>query len=443
VGVKRPVPVGGEPIATEAIESEIERIIESDTFRNSEALRRLLRFLADRVLAGEADQLKEYSVGIDALGKPPSYDPRRDSTVRIQVGRLRQKLSEYYGEEGREDPIIVDLPKGHFKLICEARPLETPAAIGDLSVTPRAPMPSPPPAPEKLSKQSRTVAILALVLVAALLWGALSSLQLWRERQDSAAYRATWTPDLEQLWKPILTSRLPLIVSIADPPFVQFKGHGAYRDLSLNRWEDIVKSPDVVAIGKALHNAELQPNVYYAPIGEVSASFLIGKLLGPRVPALSLLSASELSFQQLADNNVLFIGAPVFFEDQLRRLPVQLDFVNARPGIHNNHPRPGEPAVLSDQIPTGTSEDGEAYVLITHVPGPLRTTEIESFTSNRTPGRLAAVGSFTNPAFAQALLAKVRKPSGAIPRYYQIVLKVKYKAGVPTETSYVLHHELQ
>jgi hypothetical protein len=445
VGVKRLVPVGGEPIATEAIGAEIERILDSDTFRNSDALRRLLRFLADKMLSGEADQLKEYSVGIDALGKPSSYDPRRDSTVRIQVGRLRQKLSEYYGAEGRDDPVIVDLPKGHFKLICEPRPAEKINEIAPADLMPVPELPGSLAAPEKpgSGRPGRMVAILSATLAAAALWGALATLQLWRERQDSAMIRAIWTPELEQLWKPIVTARLPLIVSIADPPFVQFKGFGAYRDLTLNRWEDIVKSPQVVAIRKALDNVEMQPNVYYAPIGEVSASFLIGKLLGPRVPALSLLRASELSLQQLADNNVLFIGAPVFFEDLLTRLPVQLDLVNARPGIHNNRPRAGEPSLLRDEVPTGASEDGEAYALVTHVPGPLRTSYIESFTSNRTPGRLAAVGWYTNPVYARTLAEKLRKKSGEIPRYYQVVLKVKYKAGVPTETSYVLHHELQ
>ncbi len=445
MGVKRLVQTGSEPLANEAIEAEIERILESDTFRNTDALRRLLRFLADKMLSGEADQLKEYSVGIDALGKPPAYDPRRDSTVRIQVGRLRQKLAEYYGDEGSNDPVVIDLPKGHFKITGEAREEEIPAAVMETPVAePLPPLPALATEKPAIVRRGRSVALyLGIALLLALVWGAVSTLQLIRDRRESEMFRAEWTPELQQLWGPIVSSRLPLIVSIADPPFVQFKGYGAYRDLTLNRWEDIVKNPEVNAIQKALHNAELQPNVYYAPMGEVSAAFLIGRLLGPRVPALSLFRASELSFQQLADNNVLFIGAAVFFEDQLRRLPVQLDLVNARPGIHNNRPHPGEPSVLRDQIPAGKSEDGETYVLITRVPGPLRTTDIQSFTSNRTPGRLAAVGSFTNPVFAHALAEKLRKPSGEIPRYYQIVLKVKYKDGVPTETSYVLHHELQ
>src|SRR5579871_6674741 len=117
-------------VRDDALAAEVERILESDTFRNSEALRRLLRFLTDKRLAGEADQLKEYSVGIDALGKPSTYDPRHDSTVRIQMGRLRQKLADYYRTEGLNDALIVELPKGRFKLTCEARPVTAAEVAG-------------------------------------------------------------------------------------------------------------------------------------------------------------------------------------------------------------------------------------------------------------------------------------------------------------------------
>ncbi|HEY7391484.1 MAG TPA: hypothetical protein VH640_23415 [Bryobacteraceae bacterium] len=428
-------------VRDDALAAEIERILESNTFRNAEALRRLLRFLAEKRLSGEADHLKEYSVGIDALGKPPTYDPRHDSTVRIQVGRLRNKLAEYYRTEGKQDPLVVDLPKGRFKLTYEEAlpPPAIPRAVEEAPLAPAAPS----AAPSQTKRVSPAVLALSLVSVLALIWAAVATAQLLRTRERTSEYTALWTPELEQLWKPFLASKRPMIISIADPPFVQFKGYGAYRDLALNRWEDIIKSPAVIAIGKALNHADIQPNQYYAPIGEVNASFLVGKLLGPRVETLSLLRASELSFQQLANNNVLFIGAAVFFQNELQGLPVQLDLVNSRPGIHNLHPRNGEPAILEDQVPTGSSEDGEAYILVTRVPGPLGTTEIETLTSNRTPGRLAAVDWFTDPNRARMLVSKLRSPSGQIPRFYQIVLRVKYKAGVPTETSYVLHHEVR
>src|SRR5436305_424970 len=101
--------------------AQVDRVLNSAALRNAEVLRRLLKYLAEKSLAGQADQLKEYSVGIDALGKPESYDPRQDSVVRIQIGRLRHKLSDYYLTEGKDDPIVLELPKGHFKLTWQAR----------------------------------------------------------------------------------------------------------------------------------------------------------------------------------------------------------------------------------------------------------------------------------------------------------------------------------
>src|SRR5690348_5127976 len=100
---------------------QVERILQSDTVRASAVLRRLLRYLADKAFRGEADPLKEYTIGIDAFGKPSSYDPRQDAILRLQIGRLRHKLGEYYGTEGKDDVVLLDLPKGHFRLKWEPR----------------------------------------------------------------------------------------------------------------------------------------------------------------------------------------------------------------------------------------------------------------------------------------------------------------------------------
>ena len=72
-------------------------------------------------LLGEADQLNEYAIGVDSFGKPPTYDPRQDAIVRLHIGRIRQKLGEYYREEGKDDPVVIELPKGRFKLKWEIR----------------------------------------------------------------------------------------------------------------------------------------------------------------------------------------------------------------------------------------------------------------------------------------------------------------------------------
>ena len=100
----------------EGLREQIERIVTSETFRTSEGLQRLLRYLGDKMASGEGGHLKEYTIGVEGLGRPSSYDPGHDAAVRMQVGRLRQKLAEYYGGEGKGDPFLLTLPKGGFAL---------------------------------------------------------------------------------------------------------------------------------------------------------------------------------------------------------------------------------------------------------------------------------------------------------------------------------------
>ena len=97
-----------------AARTEVDRVLGSDLFRNSDSLRHLLAYLGEKSLADQPVELKEYTIGIEACGKSSAYDPQRDASVRVQVGRLRQKLEEYYHTEGVADPVIIELPKGRF-----------------------------------------------------------------------------------------------------------------------------------------------------------------------------------------------------------------------------------------------------------------------------------------------------------------------------------------
>ena len=125
-------------------------------------------------------------------------------------------------------------------------------------------------------------------------------------------------------------------------------------------------------------------------------------------------------------------------------MPVSLEVVETPDGFHNVHPKPGEATVFKYREPEGFfAEDGEACVLITFTPGPEGNTDLATFAGNSTFGRLGAVKAFTDPAFVKTLVPKMRTPTGRIPQYFQVLLKVKYKGGVPTETTYLLHRELK
>lgn len=429
----------------EPIQQQVQRIVQSEQFRSSGVLRRLLTFLSDKAIAGEADNLKEYVVAIEGLGKSSTYDPQHNSAVRIQMGRLRQRLAEYYRTEGKTDPMIVDLPKGRFRLTFEER---SNAPTFNQEGSPDS-MPPPIPSVESFgSAPSRQLNLSLLQLVAGLvgvvlLLGFGYLLGRSTTRPESVAGRNRL--DLETLWAPFLSRKLPLILSIEDPLFAEIRSNpGVYfRDRSMNEWSDVVSSAALNKLTGALNQSEMHPSRYYTAFGEAEASFLLGGLLKTPESALSIVRTSQLSWQQLADNNVIFVGVQNLFFNQLRNMPIAPQLVPELNGVLDEHPDNGRPSFYADEYTTAPSEQGTIYALVTHLPGPNGKNDIESFTSNRSAGYLGAVQSFTDPQFARVLAIRLKEESGGkVPRFYQVLFQVRYRDGVPTETKFVLGREM-
>ncbi len=409
---------------------EIDRILQSETFRNAEALRRLLKYLGEKSAAGQANYLKEYTVGVDGLGRAETYDPKQDATVRIQMGRLRHKLADYHRLEGKDAPFIVDIPKGTFRVTCEPRaPESVPPAVtpGALPIT---------VAPKRVTDRSKIW--LSLALVAAILWA--GYLTLHSQAQPRSADQ--WNSSLEELWRPFLTSQRPIVVSIADPLFLEFKGFGYFRSTALNNFETAKSAPSVVAIGKALNNPPVERASRYVMLGQVTGSFLLGKTLAPRVGHISVGRSSDLSWQQLADNNVVFLGSEQILGSYLQGTPLEPELRFEGRSIRVKHPQPGQPALLPLTAGDPAEEDGEIYALVNRMPGPGGAGDVAMFLSYATAGQIGAVEEFTDPVKAQLLVTKLKGNSGAIPRYFQVLLKVKFKSSVPVDTTYILHRAL-
>ena len=189
-----------------AEDSQIQRLLQSKPFRTSHVHRELLLYLADKSQTGTADSLKEYTVGLDVFAKPDSYDPRQDSSVRMHCARLRQKLADYYRTEGFNDPIVVDLPKGGFKLTFEPRREQLPLPEGP--DTPIVDIPNGISGSSRFT--NREIALSGLLLVAA----ALAVYFGVRHQEVRNAPATGLTPELQQLWEPLLASSRPLVVCL-------------------------------------------------------------------------------------------------------------------------------------------------------------------------------------------------------------------------------------
>ena len=104
----------GAVIPPEEVEAELQRILSSPTFRNAPRHCKFLSFVVWKALAGQAETVKEYLIGVEAFDRPSNYDPGTDPIVRAEARRLRSRLAEYYKNLGRHNPIHIDLPRGTY-----------------------------------------------------------------------------------------------------------------------------------------------------------------------------------------------------------------------------------------------------------------------------------------------------------------------------------------
>ena len=105
----------------ERIRQQLRRIVSSKAFRQVDRLQSFLTFVVDEMLAGRGDKLKEFLIGVEVFAKEASFDPRMDPLVRVQARRLRSRLVRYYREEGQNDEVVIELPKGGYEPVFQRR----------------------------------------------------------------------------------------------------------------------------------------------------------------------------------------------------------------------------------------------------------------------------------------------------------------------------------
>src|SRR5262249_51725750 len=131
------------------IRDQLARVLASSGFVNSERMRQFLRYVVESSLEGEARRLKESVIGIEVFGRAPGYDPKIEPIVRIEARRLREKLQEYYEQQGSQDVVVIHLPKGGYAPTFEMRPLVIPPSIQEIVDRPRLQAPEAASTTEK------------------------------------------------------------------------------------------------------------------------------------------------------------------------------------------------------------------------------------------------------------------------------------------------------
>ena len=96
------------------IENQLSLILKSPHFKSAKKMRQFLSYVVQQAVEGKADQVKQYSIAVDALDFPDDFDPDSNPAVRIMAGRVRERLEKYYKDEGATSDLVIHMAKGQY-----------------------------------------------------------------------------------------------------------------------------------------------------------------------------------------------------------------------------------------------------------------------------------------------------------------------------------------
>ena len=407
--------------------AQIEKLIASHTLHGSESLCKLLKYLAAHSLEHPTSSPKEYQIATEVFGRQNDFDPHVDSTVRVQAGRLRTKLGEYYTSEGPEDPILVELPKGTYALSFHAREANGARAAANGSSAATA---VGNPAGARSGQNPRWFA--AVIVVAVLLSAvvAVSTDRLFgRKTAEARSSDAPAAPvAFRVFWKGFLTG--------PEEPWVIFSNAA------------FVGRPD---IGMRYYNRAKDSNAmildHYTGVGEVLAVHALDGVFSQLHQEIRVKRGSLFSLDDAKNNDLIFIGSP---SENLTLLEIpsthQFIFRQVKGGqrsgnmeIVNEHPESGEPR---EYLATPSNEPlTEDYAVIALVKG-LNPSHSELILAGTTTiGTQAAVEYVCQQNSLQELLLRLSVSNSGDLRPFESVIRVKVTRGVPVGSDLVALHK--
>ncbi len=405
-------------IGREQCFQQIDKLIKSHSLHTSESLCKLLRYLAEHSLDHPGIALKEYQIATEVLGRPVGFDPQSDSTVRVQAGRLRVKLAEYYAHEGPDDLIVVEVPKGSYALTFHLRAAKAGAQPVTTLILESENRPQPP-----RFTRGWVIGVAAFSVLLAVSLSTTAVLLSQRGRSPGIAVQPA--PAAYQIfWNRYVIG--------PQQPWVIFS-NGSF-----------VGRPET---GMRYFNPSSDTRAFildhYTGVGEVLAIHELDHVFALLNRPIRVKRGALFSLDDAKNNDLIFVGSPS--ENlSLLDIPGTQEFVfrrldsGPRKGdlaVLNVHPLAGEPTLfLATPANQPTTED---YAVVSLLPGLDPSRSILILAGNSTFGTQAAVEYVCREDSVKELLKRlnVTKPSELKP--FEALLHVKIAHGVPVMTDLV------
>jgi len=403
----------------------ISRVAASRQFARAPQLREILLYLVQRVLADPTATIKEHDIGCNVLGRKADFNPHEDNIVRVQVSHLRKRLEEFFGSEGKDEPLQVIIPKGSYAPRFQPKP---------------EPAPPPPVHP-------RIKAVIAFLSAGLFILAALClSLVL---RPGSAGPSASLARPAAQdpFWSRLFGSNAPVGIVVSDSCLVLLQDV-LHTDLTVDNyvdgqypgtWLQGVKDSELKSALQLLSERQ------YTSLADLTLSTKLMELsrrFGPKQAAIHY--ARHLNIRDFKTGSFILLGSRrgvpwVRLFDQQLNFAMEEDKKTHRFYFRNKSPGPGEQAVYSQ-----TPQDGvlESYADIAFLPN-LANTGSVLLLSGIAMVDTEAAGEFLTGNEPWKRLTQVLGPGTARDGYFEILLKSRGVAGSAGTAQVVAHRIFQ
>lgn len=337
----------------------VQRIVSSGPFQKSTRLRELLQYLAEQTMLGNAPELTEHHIGNVLFHKPSDYSPLEDSSVRVHVRQLRLKLHEYFDEDGHNEPIVLEIPKGSYALVFRPVHRADPVLVPiDSNAT-------------QVSVWHRGTT-LPWVLCGILIMVCAGLVYWMTARQTVSGARVATVPPWP--FSQIFDAKHQTIIVVAD------SNYGMARILasepgSLDQYlrREFLRTLERAKVGEAdARLSEYIANSTLTSFADVANVVALYKIAGPLQTQLLVRYPRDLRMRDLDHNNYVFIGSPgsnpwvTLLQDKLNFRESEGVVGKSAKVFVNKKPLPSEQPQYEGLRWTGTI--GEDYATISLLP---------------------------------------------------------------------------
>jgi len=390
----------------------VKRVASGPAFGRSCRLRELFLFLCNRKSADPGGGVREHEIGIEVFGRHPDYDTAQDAIVRVQVSQLRKRLEQYFASEGRDEPIVIEIPKGTYTPVFHSR---------ESNSSPDRPSELPPP---RLLTRRWWIAVLSVLSIAGVL---LMAILLFAPQRLSTSARPPGNVD--RLWYQMFDNGRPTCIVLSDAMLGLFDD-AIRHQMSLNEYRDkIFSSLSDERLKDPVENArwkELLAGTYFTHISDARSAAKFSVLNAAHNLPTEIVFAGDFAVSYLQSHNLILVGTRrtnpwvELFEDQLNFRSV---FEETRPMacyFQNRSPLPGESATYSVQWRK------QGYCRVAFLPNHSRSGNVLLVSGTDMASSEAGGQFISSERWIQSLSSALGLgPQSRFP-YFEVLLKVDY-----------------